>query len=292
LNSKKVVGIGEILWDLLPQGRQLGGAPANFAFHTHQLGFETGVISAVGRDLEGKDILEIILNSGIKSFIGVNEKPTGTVSISINEKGIPVYIIHENVAWDFITALDDALEFTGEASAVCFGSLAQRSEISRNCIYRILDQAPKSCLRIFDINLRQNFYTKEIISTSLQKANILKINDEEIFILGRMFELGAVEEDIALSSMKKFDLDYLALTKGSTGSRMFTKTEASYLPTPAVKVVDTVGAGDSFTAAMVSGILAGKKLEDIHRLAVEVSAFVCTCPGGTPELPRQIREKF
>ncbi len=282
---KKIIGIGEILWDMLPSGKQLGGAPANFAFHANQLGNASAVISAVGRDEDGKDILEMILGSGIRSFIGVNEKPTGTVSVELNAGGIPNYIIHENVAWDFIEVMPDAMEWIREADAVCFGSLAQRSLISRQSIHKLLDNVPSHCVRIFDINLRQHFYNREIIETSLHKASVLKINDEEIMTIGKMFSLGDHEEIIAERLLREFHLDYLALTKGASGSWMFSAVDASFLPTPSVHVVDTVGAGDSFTAAMTTGILSGKKLPDIHKLAVEVSAFVCTCAGATPELP-------
>lgn len=249
-------------------------------------------MSAVGRDADGKDILEIIMKCGIKSFIGVNERPTGTVSVSIDSKGVPVYIIHENVAWDFVNSMPDALEWATQADAVCFGSLAQRSSVSKSSIHEILETVPENCLKVFDINLRQQYYSRETILASLQKAGILKINDEEIMVLGKMFGLGDKEEIIAEKALREFRLDYLALTKGATGSWLFSPIDASWLPTPKVEVVDTVGAGDSFTAAMVAGILSGKKLPDVHRLAVEVSAFVCTRAGGTPELPDEMKEEF
>ena len=290
--SKKVLGMGEILWDLLPKGRQLGGAPANFAFHAKQLGLDAGVVSAVGQDSDGKDILEIIMRFGLKSFIGVNDKPTGTVSVTLDEQGVPVYIIHQNVAWDFVKPMPDATEWAREAAAICFGSLAQRSERTRKTIQELLDIAPSTCLKIFDINLRQKFYNREIIEESLQKANILKINDEEIIILGKMFGLGDQEEIIAERALRKFRLDYVALTKGSSGSWMFSGFDSSWLPTPRVTVADTVGAGDSFTAAMAAGILSGKKLQDTHKLAVEVSAYVCTQRGATSELPAHIKKEF
>jgi fructokinase len=292
MSSKKVLGMGEILWDLLPNGRQLGGAPANFAFHAKQLDLDAGVVSAVGQDGNGKDILEMIMRFGLRSFIGVNENPTGTVSVTLNEHGVPVYIIHENVAWDFVDPMPDATEWARETAAICFGSLAQRSAQTRKTIHELLEIAPPGCLKIFDINLRQKFHTREIIESSLQEANILKINDEEIMILGEMFNLGDQEEIIAERAIRQFRLDYLALTKGGTGSWMFSGFDSSWLPTPKVTVADTVGAGDSFTAAMAAGILSGKKLQDIHKLAVEVSAFVCTQRGATPELPPAIKKEF
>ncbi len=292
MNDRKITGIGEILWDMLPGGRQLGGAPANFACHARQLGYNAGIISAVGRDMEGKDILESILNSGIKSFIAINDRPTGTVSVSLDESGVPVYTIHENVAWDRIPEMPDAREWVEQCEAFCFGTLAQRSEISRNTIHNLLSIVPDNCLKVFDINLRQHFYSKEVIESSLTMANVLKINDDEIGIIGEMFGLGDKEEIIAEKALRKFRLEFLALTKGSKGSWMFSTFDSSYLPTPKVKIADTVGAGDSFTAAMIAGILSGKKLAEVHQLAIDVSAFVCTQAGATPELPAEIKNKF
>lgn len=286
---KKILGIGEILWDLLPGGKQLGGAPANFAFHARQLGLDAGIVSAVGRDLDGKEILDRILQYGIRCFISVNDKPTGTVSVSLDQQGIPHYLIHENVAWDFADTVSDALDWAGQCEAICFGSLAQRSPVTRETIHAMLKEAPSSCLKIFDINLRQQFYNKEIIEESLREANILKINDEELRTLGEMFGLGKEEEIIAEKALRQFRLDYLALTKGASGSWMFSVTDASWLDTPNVQVADTVGAGDSFTAALVKGILAGKKLSEVHKLAVEVSAYVCTQKGATPDLPEKFK---
>ncbi len=292
MKDRRVIGIGEILWDVLPDGWQLGGAPANFAFHAKQLGFNAGIISAVGRDMEGKDILEIILKSGIKSFIAVNELPTGTVSVTLNDHGVPVYIIHENVAWDKIPDMPDAREWVDQCDAFCFGTLAQRSVISRKTIQNLLSSVPADCLKVFDINLRQNFYSKESIESSITMANILKINDEEIKIIGNMFGLGNEEEEIAEKALRKFRLEYIALTKGSAGSWMFSAFDSSFLPTPKVNIADTVGAGDSFTAAMIAGILSGKKLAEVHQLAIDVSAYVCTQAGATPALPGELKNKF
>ena len=292
MKNKKILGIGEILWDLFPEGRQLGGAPANFVFHAKQLGLDAGVVSAVGQDPDGKDILEFIMKSGIKSFIGVNDKPTGTVSVSLNAKEGPVYTIHENAAWDFVEINPDAIEWAKQADAVCFGSLAQRSAVTKNTIHKILDIVADDCLNVFDVNLRQNYYSRETILSSLQKASILKTNKEEMILLGKMFGLGEEEDIIAEKALREFNLDYVALTKGAAGSCLFSTSDESWLPTPKVEVVDTVGAGDSFTAAMVAAILNGKKLGDVHKLAVEVSAFVCTRAGGTPELPDHLKKEF
>lgn len=280
-----VIGMGEILWDLLPQGKQLGGAPTNFAFHARQLGLKASIISSVGDDPLGTEILQIIRERDIISFIDVNDKHTGTVSVKLDQHGIPTYVIHEHVAWDFISPSAAAFEFAGTAHAICFGSLAQRSETSHYSIHEILNATPQQALRVFDINLRQDFYNEQLISLSLEKANVLKINDEEILIFADMFGISGDESEIMHRILHIYNLEILALTKGAQGSWLISKNEDSYLETPKVKVADTVGAGDSFTAGLVTGLLYGMPLLETHRLAVDISAFVCTQKGATPVLP-------
>ena len=281
----RVIGIGEILWDLLPLGKQLGGAPTNFAFHARQLGLTASIISSVGDDPLGKEILWIIDEKDIVNFIDVNDKPTGTVSVMLDQNGIPAYVIHENVAWDFISPSRAAFDFAGTADAICFGTLAQRSETSHYSIQEILNATPERALRIFDINMRQSFYDETLIKASLEKANVLKINDEEILIFANMFGISGDEFEIIHQILNIYDLDILALTKGARGSWMISRKEDSYIDTPEVNVADTVGAGDSFTAGLVTGLLKGMSLRETHQLAVDVSAFVCTQKGGTPVLP-------
>jgi len=284
-NIMKVIGIGEILWDLLPEGKQLGGAPTNFAYHAHQLGLESSIISSVGNDDLGKEILKVIDNTDIVNFIDVIERPTGTVSVQLDKNGIPKYIIHEDVAWDFISPSDPALEFAKQAQAICYGSLAQRSETSYYSIQEILNTVPANTLKVFDINMRQHFYNESIINDSLGKANVLKINDEEILVFADMFGISGDEFEIMHQIAQNYDLQVLALTKGDKGSWLISIKEDSFLDTPKVSVTDTVGAGDSFTAALVAGLLAERPLKEIHRSAVDISAFVCTQKGATPILP-------
>jgi fructokinase len=284
-NSKKVIGIGEILWDMLPAGKQLGGAPTNFAYHAQQLGLHSSIISSVGNDELGHEIIQNIKDAGIVSFIDIIDKSTGTVSVQLDKNGVPNYIIHEDVAWDFITPSESAMEFAGKADAVCFGSLAQRAETSFHSIQKILETVPDTALKVFDINIRQRFYSEDIIKKSLEKANVLKINDEEILIFAEMFGLSGDEFEIMHQILSNYDLKILALTKGAEGSWLISREEDSYLDTPKVSVADTVGAGDSFTAGLVAGLLRNKPLKEIHRSAVDISAFVCTQKGATPTLP-------
>ena len=284
-NLIKVIGIGEILWDLLPEGKQLGGAPTNFAFHAHQLGLQSSIISSVGNDNPGKEILNVVDNSDIISFIDIIDRPTGTVSVQVDKNGIPKYIIHEDVAWDFISPSETALEFAKQSHAICFGTLAQRSETSYYSIQEILKTVPANALKVFDINMRQNFYNEYIISNSLEKANVLKINNEEILVFADMFGISGDEFEIMHQIIQQYDLKVLALTKGAEGSWLISQEEDSYLETPKVMVADTVGAGDSFTAGLVAGLLNDKPLKEIHRSAVDISAYVCTRKGATPVLP-------
>ena len=284
-NKKKVIGIGEILWDLLPEGKQLGGAPTNFAYHAQQLGLQSSIISSVGTDDLGSEIIQSIRETGIVSFIDAIDKPTGTVTVELDDQGIPNYVIHEDVAWDFITPSEAAIEFARQSEAICFGSLAQRAETSYYSIQEILDTVPEQALKVFDINLRQRYYNEDIISRSLDKADVLKINDEEILVFAEMFGISGDEFEIMHQILEMYDLKVLALTKGANGSWLISRDEDSYLDTPSVIVADTVGAGDSFTAGMVAGLIRKKPLKAIHRSAVDISAFVCTQKGGTPELP-------
>jgi len=287
-NDFFAIGIGEILWDLFPEGKMLGGAPTNFAFHIHQMNVKGVIISAVGMDPLGNEILKIIEEKHLVNLIQTNGNPTGTVSVSLDGTGIPNYIIHEKVAWDFVDTTGETLKSAKEANAICFGTLAQRSPLTKNTIQKILQTASKETLKVFDINIRQHFYNRETIDSSLRLANILKINDEELILLSEILDLQGAEYELTDQIMDIYQLDYLALTKGSQGSWLFSQHDSSYIQTPKVRVADTVGAGDSFTAAMVAGFLHDLSFEDVHQLAVDVSAFVCTKEGATPVLPKDL----
>lgn len=284
-NRLNIIGIGEVLWDLFPMGKQLGGAPCNFVYHANKLGANAFAISALGNDENGQEILELLTRKNIsKNLVQVNEKPTGTVEVKLNEQGVPEYIIHENVAWDdirFNSAVEQSLL---EADIVCFGSLAQRNNVSGESIARIVSSTGPDALIVFDINLRQHYYSKEIIENSLQWCHVLKLNNEELEIISDLLCLSDnSEEERAIELIKRYNLILLALTRGSEGSLLMTPSEKSDLSTPKVQVKDTVGAGDSFTAAMVIGFAKGDPLKEIHQKAVDISAFVCTKDGAMPE---------
>lgn len=291
--KNKVVGIGEALWDCLPEGRKLGGAPANFAYHVNQFGLDSCVVSAVGSDLLGREILDIFTQKSLPWNIPVIDYPTGTVQVSLDQKGIPQYDIREGVAWDNIPLTPALQQLAKETVAICWGSLAQRNEVSRNTINAFIDAMPltEDTLKVFDINLRQHFYTKEIIENSFNKCNILKINDEELVIVSSMFDLpGENDTQKCQAILQNYGLKMLILTCGVEGSYVFTPDgNVSFQGTPKVQVADTVGAGDSFTATFVASILQGKTVREAHERAVKVSAFVCTQHGAMPVLPEELK---
>ena len=293
--SQLVVGMGEALWDMLPEGRKLGGAPANFAYHVSQFGLDSRVVSAVGDDELGNEILANFAEKQLECQIEKVAYPTGTVLVTLDEKGVPCYEIKEGVAWDNIPYTPALENLAKQTRAVCFGSLAQRNAVSRETINRFIDEMPQdeNILKIFDINLRQHFYSKELIEASLKKSNVLKINDEELVVVGEMFGFADIDfQDKCWILLAKYNLKMLILTCGTEGSYVFTPGEVSFLETPQVQVADTVGAGDSFTGAFVAAILNGKTVKDAHRLAVDVSAFVCTQNGAMPELSEEIKNRL
>jgi len=281
-----VIGMGEVLWDLLPDGKILGGAPVNFAYHAMQLGAVGVAISSVGDDELGREIMDSVNSKGIKNCIAVNEYPTSTVGVTLKD-GKPEYTIYEGVAWDFMELIPEAIEILKQADAVCFGTLAQRSQVSHDAIMEALKLVPEQCLKVYDINLRQKYYSKELISESLSIANVFKINDDEVELFKQLFGLEGSETEVCRKIKETYSLEYLALTKGEKGSYLFHEDEVSFRPTPLVEVEDTIGAGDSFTSAMVMGILNKLPLKEIHQKAVEISAFVCTQKGATPVLATQ-----
>lgn len=281
-NKPLVVGIGELLWDVLPTGKKAGGAPINFVYHATQLGAEGYAISAVGKDELGEEIVQELDNNHIAHCIESVDYPTGTVEVTL-EKGIPTYNIIENVAWDHIPVSSKAIEIVKEAKAICFGTLAQRNMDSQKALTELLSYAPEDALRFFDINIRQNYYSKELILDLLEKANILKINDEELEMLRPMMGLEGDYEVCCKALLEKYGLKYVILTAGSKFSAIYSTDENSVIGTPKVAVADTVGAGDSFSGAFVYSILAGKSLKEAHRKAVNTAAFVCSKEGAWPE---------
>lgn len=289
--DRYIVGMGEALWDCLPEGRKIGGAPANFAYHAGQFGFRSLAVSAVGDDELGAEIVEKFKQRNLGHLLETVDYPTGTVQVTLDEKGIPCYEILEGVAWDNIPYSDRLDEIARNCRVVCFGSLAQRNKVSRDTINRFIDAMPESedSLKVFDINLRQHFYSEEVIVESLKKCNILKINDEELVVVSRMFGYPELSQTEACRRiLETYGLKMLILTCGTDGSHVFTSEETSFQPTPKVEVADTVGAGDSFTGAFIASILGGKSVSEAHKRAVEVSAYVCTQNGAMPVLPAEL----
>ena len=293
ISDSIVVGMGEALWDVLPEGKKIGGAPANFAYHVKQFGLPSCVVSAIGDDALGAEIMENFNAKELDTLIETVPYPTGTVQVEIDQAGIPQYEIKENVAWDNIPYTAHLESLAEKTRAVCFGSLAQRNVVSRQTINRFLDAMPQTddTLVVFDVNLRQGFYNKDILCNSMKRCNILKINDEELVTVSRMFGYPGIDlQDKCWILLGKYNLKMLILTCGINGSYVFTPGNVSFQPTPKVEVADTVGAGDSFTGAFVASALAGRSIAEAHRRAVDVSAFVCTRSGAMPDdMPDDLR---
>jgi fructokinase len=279
--KKVIVGIGEILWDMLPSGKALGGAPANFAYHAMRLGEDGWAVSAVGDDALGHEILDLVESKGLNRIISVTDKPTGTVEVELDERGVPTYNIMEDVAWDNIPFTPEMEELAKRADAVCFGSLVQRMS-SRDSVLSFVRAMRPDALKVFDINLRQHYYCPEVLEESLKLSDILKINDEEIRIVAGMFGLGDDDTAACRSLIASYGLKLVILTRGAEGSEVITSDEVIPQSVGHVDVVDTVGAGDSFTAAFVVAYLRGDSLADAQRLATETASYVCSRKGAMP----------
>jgi fructokinase len=285
--SCNVIGVGEILWDILPSGKQLGGAPANFAFHARALGVRSRVISRVGQDPLGTEILQRLQALGLStSEIQMDPSaPTGTVSIELLAGGQPRFTIHEDVAWDRLALEPAAVAAVAAADAVAFGTLGQRREPARSTIQALLAAVRPAAWRILDLNLRQHYFSRSIIEASLSLANIVKFNDSELPVLAELLGLrGSVREQIEQLA-RQHAQRLVCLTRGAHGSLLYAEGQWSEDPGQPVVVKDTVGAGDAFTAALAVGVLAGKPLDAINRHANQVARYVCSCEGATPPLP-------
>jgi len=290
-DSFTLVGLGEILWDMLPTGKQLGGAPANFAYHAQALGSKGVVVSCIGDDELGKEILSQLGSLGLDcGYIAVDKvHRTGTVTVKLDDKGVPDFTIHENVAWDFIPLSEALLKLAARADAVCFGSLCQRSDVSRDTVRRFLKETRADCLRIFDINIRQSYYSKDVTDTMLKTSNVLKLNEDELPLVADLLDIKGTETEILSELAARYDLELIVLTMGAEGSRLYgADGDSVFAGIPPAKIADTVGAGDAFTAAVAVGLLRGKSLDEINAHANRVASFVCSQAGATPRLPDEL----
>lgn len=278
-----VVGIGELLWDMLPEGKRAGGAPINFVYNATQLGADGYAISAVGKDALGDEIIYELEKSHIHYVLQRNEYPTSIVEVVL-DKGIPTYTIVEGVAWDYLEATPQEIAVVKKADAVCFGTLALRSDKTKKAVLTLLRNVPDTAYKLFDVNLRSDYFSKNLIDELLQEANVFKINDEEMVKVQKLFGLNLSDEEVCRWFIQKYNLRYLIFTAGEKYSVVYPAAgESSYLETPKVKVADTVGAGDSFSAGFIMGLLSGKTMREAHKQAVATAAFVCTKSGAWPE---------
>ena len=286
-----LIGLGELLWDILPEGEQLGGAPANFGYHAAALGAEGFTVSTVGRDDRGARALRELAGKGlVTDGIAVSDRwPTGYVEAKLDGQGIASYHFPDNVAWDHLIINDAAQAAAARAAAVCFGSLCQRSADSRRAIERFLGQMPASALKIFDVNLRQHFYSEEILRFSLDQADVVKLNDDELPVVAGLFRLSGGQEEQMLQLRQMFGLRLVILTRGGKGSLLVAAAGVSDHPGVPTELVDTIGAGDSFTATVAVGLLLGLPLAEINGLANRLAAFVCSRTGAMPAIPAEYR---
>lgn len=287
-----IVGLGEILWDVFPDAKHFGGAPANFAVHGAALGNRVKIVSAIGEDALGDEALAVL--HGLKMddvYVQRSSHPTGRVTVNLDAAGKADYSFAPDVAWDHLKWSDSVGKLARAADAVCFGTLAQRSKESEAFIQQFLGQTRSDCLRIFDVNLRQQFFSQDQIRRSLELANVLKLNDEELdTVAGNDF--GRATDDQLRGVRERYDLDLVAMTRGHKGAILIGREGECDFPGIATELVDTVGAGDAFTAVLAAGLLQCKPLELINRRACEVAAYVCSQAGATPALPAHLSRPF
>lgn len=284
----EIIGLGEILWDLLPAGRQLGGAPFNFTYHCHQLGHPSAMVSRIGADELGRDIRASVRSLGLPDqFLQEDSThPTSTVTVDVDDQGQPSYTIHEDVAWDHLEWTDELETVFASARAVCFGTLIQRNANARATVQRAL-RAARKALIVCDINLRQHYYSKQILEESLALSRWAKLNDHELIVLRDLFELaGDTEKRLVADLRRRFDLEVVALTRGAAGCLVQAQDEELELPGVPVEVADTVGAGDAFTAGLLVYTLEGRNPTESAFYANHLAARVAAAPGGTPTVVR------
>ncbi|MDR1960002.1 MAG: carbohydrate kinase [Planctomycetaceae bacterium] len=282
----KIASLGEVLWDMLPTGKKVGGAPGNFAYHCRKFGADAVMISRVGDDLSGHELLAFYRSCGLPTgLISIDPyHQTGAVDVTFSQNGCMEYCFREDVAWDHFTADEKSLALIRESDVICFGTLAGRTRKSARELQKLILAASPKTVRLFDVNLRAPHYEKATILELLGLTGILKLNDEELPVLCRMPGCTETDGEIQAAWLReKYQLPLLILTCGKKGSLLVTKHEASRYQSVPVTVADTVGAGDAFTAAALTGFLRGEPLDRIHRSASKLAAFVCTQQGAMPD---------
>ena len=284
----KCAGLGEVLFDVFPTGPKIGGAPANFAYHCRQNGLESLAISSVGTDSLGFQARNLLAARFLPALLIENTKETGAVNVDLTDDGVPTYTFVEDTAYDNIPLTETALGIARQLDLMCFGSLAQRGTVSHKTIMALLDAMPKGSLRVFDVNLRRNYYSREIIEDSLKRTEIFKCNEDELPILCEFARLQEKTATAYYEYLKSLGIYCFIFTEGASQSTVFLNDEISVLPTPKVEVVDTVGAGDSFTATFISRLMQGDSLVQAHEKAVKISAYVCTQAGAMPDMPAEL----
>jgi len=284
-DARTIVGLGEVLWDVLPQGKQLGGAPANFAYMTSLLGHRAIVASRVGSDTAGGELRKKLAELGLDtSYVQPDEMhPTGTVKVHVDADGQPSYEITDDVSWDFLAWTREWQRLASVADVICFGSLAQRSEMSRQTIRSFLRAPRADAIRIFDVNLRQEFFSAEVLADSLRLASVAKLNDVELPIVMRHLGLAYDEQKSAAERLRSaFGLKLACVTRGNQGSLLVREGESDEHPGFAVRVMDSVGAGDAFAAALAHHLLRGSPLRVMNEAANRIGAWVASQHGATP----------
>ncbi|HTH64291.1 MAG TPA: PfkB family carbohydrate kinase [Gemmatimonadales bacterium] len=287
-----VVGLGEALWDVLPDGDHFGGAPANVALHAAALGAESWLVSAVGQDARGDAALARLDAAGVRrdTVARLADHPTGVVRVTLDAAGHPVYDIATESACDYLPWSEAVRHVAERADAIAFGSLAQRSPTSRATIRRAVATTRGTSWRLFDVNLRQTYYDAGVLATSLELANAVKLNDEELPVVAQLCGVRAAAPVDQLRALcDRFGLRLAALTRGACGALLVTPDEVCESAAPPTVVADTVGAGDAFTAALLIGVLAGCSLDAVSRRANAVASYVCSQPGATPPIPESLR---
>lgn len=286
----KIFSIGEVLWDLQPKGRTLGGTVANFSYFCRVLGCDVTLVSRVGEDEDGHELVSAIEERGLGTeHIQYDPHyPTGTVDVEVDADGEPKFTIHKQVAWDFIEPMPVFNEIADSADLIYFGTLAQREKVSQKTIRQTVKEHGESCKVFCDINLRQDFYTAETVKWSLLHSDIVKVNTSELKEIGEIASFYGDLNGVAYALIEKFGLEALALTRGDEGSVIFTDEGASEHPGYPAEVVDSVGAGDAFAAVLGVGLVQEDDIDLINDRANQIAAFVCSRQGATPEVPEKL----